>query len=173
MELVFVFVFLRFALLWFHSRVFPRLYCDWLFFSFLLSLIIYSFLALGKRPVLACALSVVQRVPDLTWQPHQLLRQRQGGFLQSGLFQVRTLTLSRWKLQKPKVCKKKEVKKKYSNAAGHRITIIIIMYFKVHACLSKAKPHIKYLYICIRIFFYDFLPRKCALFELNENEMHS
>ena len=43
----------------------------------------------GERPVLACALPGVQRVPDFTWQPQQLLHQREGGFLQSGLFSVR------------------------------------------------------------------------------------
>lgn len=32
--------------------------------------------AVGERPVLACALPLVQRVPDFTWQPHQLLHQR-------------------------------------------------------------------------------------------------
>lgn len=38
--------------------------------------------------MLACALSVVQRVPDFAWRAHELLYQRKGGVLQSGLFQV-------------------------------------------------------------------------------------
>lgn len=48
--------------------------------------------AVGERLVLACALSLVQRVPDLTWQPRELLHQREGGFLQTGLLSVRAPT---------------------------------------------------------------------------------
>lgn len=38
--------------------------------------------------MLACALSVLQRVPDFTWQPRELLHQRKGDFLQTGLLSV-------------------------------------------------------------------------------------
>lgn len=38
--------------------------------------------------MLACALSLLQRVSDFTWQPHKLLHQRKRGFLQTGLLSV-------------------------------------------------------------------------------------
>lgn len=44
--------------------------------------------AVGERPVLACALSLLQRVSDLTGEPHELLHKRERGFLQTGLLSV-------------------------------------------------------------------------------------
>lgn len=46
--------------------------------------------AAGERPVLACAVPLLQRVSHLAQQPHKLLHQGKRSVLQIGLLSVRT-----------------------------------------------------------------------------------